>query len=83
MFCALRTQVRPDGSGLHKLFDSHGGLANHPKFSPDAKRIVFTSDYAGAALNSIFACHIPHIPSFSCEHLALPSAKDPVIVMPA
>ena len=39
--------MRPDGSGLHKVFDSHGGLANHPKFSPDSKSIVFTTDFAG------------------------------------
>lgn len=41
-------QIRPDGSGLRKLFDSAGGLSAHPQFSPDSQRIVFTSDHAGA-----------------------------------
>lgn len=43
----LGVQIRTDGSGLHKVFDSHGGLANHPHFSPDREAIVFTSDFAG------------------------------------
>ena len=42
-------QIRPDGSGLRKLYDSHGGLAAHPHFSPDSQRIVFTCDCSGAA----------------------------------
>ena len=41
-------QMRPDGSGLRKLYDSHGGLAAHPHFSPDSQRIVFTCDCSGA-----------------------------------
>ena len=43
----LGVQIRTDGSGLHKVFDSHGGLANHPHFSPDRGSVVFTSDFAG------------------------------------
>lgn len=43
----LGVQIRTDGSGLHKVFDSHGGLANHPHFSPDRESVVFTSDFAG------------------------------------
>ena len=54
-------QVRPDGSGLHRIFDSHGGLANHPKFSPkftpEAGRIVFTSDFAGYSAEEIALPH--------------------------
>ena len=54
-------QVRPDGSGLRRVFDSHGGLANHPKFSPkftpEAGRIVFTSDYAGYSAEEIALPH--------------------------
>ncbi|CAL5224175.1 g6815 [Coccomyxa viridis] len=53
--------VRPDGSGLRRVFDSHGGLANHPKFSPkftpEAGRIVFTSDYAGYSAEEIALPH--------------------------
>ena len=63
--CCLRrvltTQVRPDGSGLRRVFDSHGGLANHPKFSPkftpEAGRIVFTSDFAGYSAEEIALPH--------------------------
>ena len=54
-------QVRPDGSGLRRVFDSHGGLANHPKFSPkftpEAGRIVFTSDHAGYSAEEIALPH--------------------------
>ena len=54
-------QVRPDGSGLRRVFDSHGGLANHPKFSPkftpEAGRIVFTSDFAGYSAEEIALPH--------------------------
>ncbi len=57
----LAAQVRPDGSGLRRVFDSHGGLANHPKFSPkftpEAGRIVFTSDYAGYSAEEIALPH--------------------------
>ena len=49
--------MRPDGSGLRKVFDSHGGLANHPKFSTDLQRIVFTSDFAGYSAEEI---GLPH-----------------------
>lgn len=54
-------QVRTDGSGLRRVFNSHGGLANHPKFSPkvtaDEGRIVFTSDFAGYSAEEI---SLPH-----------------------
>ena len=54
-------QVRPDGSGLRRVFDSRGGLANHPKFSPkftpEAGRIVFTSDFAGYSAEEIALPH--------------------------
>ena len=30
-----------------------GGLATHPTFSPDGKRITFTSDYAGVSAEPI------------------------------
>ena len=57
----LIAQVRPDGSGLRRVFDSHGGLANHPKFSPkftpEAGRIVFTSDFAGYSAEEIALPH--------------------------
>ncbi|CAA7396744.1 unnamed protein product [Spirodela intermedia] len=46
--------VHPDGTGLRKVVQSgHGGRANHPYFSPDARRIVFTSDYAGVSAEII------------------------------
>ncbi|CAL8471581.1 g11123 [Coccomyxa elongata] len=49
--------IRTDGSGLHKVFDSHGGLANHPHFSPDREAIVFTSDFAGYSAEEISTPH--------------------------
>ncbi|KAG0586622.1 hypothetical protein KC19_2G104400 [Ceratodon purpureus] len=46
--------IRPNGTDLHLLFDTGiGGLANHPTFSPDAKKIAFTSDYAGVSAEPI------------------------------
>lgn len=46
--------IRPNGTGLHVLLDTGvGGLANHPVFSPDGKRIAFTSDYAGVSAEPI------------------------------
>lgn len=38
--------VRPDGSGLKKLVNAHGGRANHPAFSPDSSRVTFAGDFA-------------------------------------
>ena len=53
--------MRPDGSGLRRVFDSLGRLANHPDFSPEstpeAARIVFTSDFAGYSAEEI---SVPH-----------------------
>ncbi|KAK9841981.1 hypothetical protein WJX81_002642 [Elliptochloris bilobata] len=45
--------MRPDGTGLRKLFDSHGGVSAHPHFSPDSQRIVFTSDHAGYSAEQV------------------------------
>ncbi|XP_020212488.1 uncharacterized protein LOC109797018 [Cajanus cajan] len=50
--------IRPDGSGLRKLVESgSGGRANHPYFSPDGKRLTFTSDYAGISAEPISNPH--------------------------
>lgn len=50
--------VHPDGSGLKKAVHSgEGGRTNHPGFSPDSKRIVFTSDYAGVSAEPIANPH--------------------------
>ncbi|KAG9457087.1 hypothetical protein H6P81_001595 [Aristolochia fimbriata] len=52
--------VRPDGSGLRKAFESGpGGVgrANHPWFSPDAKRFVFTSDHAAVSAEPVANPH--------------------------
>ncbi|KAL2922469.1 Tol-Pal system protein TolB 2 [Bienertia sinuspersici] len=50
--------IRPNGTGLHKVIQSgSGGRANHPWFSPDGKRIVFTSDYAGVSAEPISNPH--------------------------
>ena len=46
--------IHPNGTGLKKVVQSgSGGRANHPSFSPDSKRIVFTSDYAGVSAEII------------------------------
>lgn len=50
--------IRPNGTDLHLLLNTGiGGLANHPIFSPDGKRIVFTSDYAGVSAEPIAFPH--------------------------
>ncbi|XP_078433955.1 uncharacterized protein LOC144705244 [Wolffia australiana] len=46
--------VHPNGTGLRNVVQSgYGGRANHPIFSPDSRRIVFTSDYAGVSAEVI------------------------------
>jgi hypothetical protein len=50
--------VHPNGTGLHMLLDTGlGGLAMHPHFSPDGKKIVFASDWAGVSAEPI---SVPH-----------------------
>ncbi|KAF3447027.1 hypothetical protein FNV43_RR12207 [Rhamnella rubrinervis] len=50
--------IRPNGTGLRKLIQSGSdGRANHPWFSPDGKRIVFTSDYTGISAEPISNPH--------------------------
>ncbi|XP_021854122.2 uncharacterized protein [Spinacia oleracea] len=50
--------IHPNGTGLHKVIQSGlGGRANHPWFSPDGKRIVFTSDYSGISAEPISNPH--------------------------
>ncbi|MQL73324.1 hypothetical protein Taro_005646 [Colocasia esculenta] len=42
--------IHPNGTGLRTLFRSGAnGRANHPAFSPDSKRVVFSTDYAGVS----------------------------------
>ncbi|KAH9535905.1 hypothetical protein CY35_17G078700 [Sphagnum magellanicum] len=45
--------VHPNGTGLHKVLNSSLGFINHPVFSPDAKSLVFTTDYAGLSAEPI------------------------------
>uniref|UniRef100_A0A6V7QVU5 Dipeptidylpeptidase IV N-terminal domain-containing protein n=1 Tax=Ananas comosus var. bracteatus TaxID=296719 RepID=A0A6V7QVU5_ANACO len=50
--------VHPNGTGLRKVVQSgDGGRANHPWFSPDSKKLVFTSDYAGISAEPISNPH--------------------------
>lgn len=50
--------IHPNGTGLRKLVQSgSAGRANHPWFSPDGKRIVFTSDYAAVSAEPISNAH--------------------------
>ncbi|KAG0562975.1 hypothetical protein KC19_9G186400 [Ceratodon purpureus] len=50
--------IHPNGTGLHMLLDTGiGGLAMHPHFSPDGKKIVFTSDWAGVSAEPITFPH--------------------------
>ncbi|KAI4337849.1 hypothetical protein L6164_016218 [Bauhinia variegata] len=51
--------IHPNGTGLRKLMQSgSNGRTNHPFFSPDAKRIVFTTDYAGISAEPISNPHL-------------------------
>ncbi|KAJ4916342.1 hypothetical protein Rs2_01892 [Raphanus sativus] len=46
--------VHPDGTGLRKVAQNlSGGVSMHPMFSPDSKRIVFTTTYAGISAEPI------------------------------
>ena len=50
--------IHPNGTGLRKLIQSgSGGRTNHPYFSPDGKRLTFTSDYAGVSAEPISNPH--------------------------
>lgn len=50
--------VHPNGTGLRKVLHSgEGGRTNHPWFSPDSKRIAFTSDYAGVSAEPVANPH--------------------------
>ncbi|KAF3450174.1 hypothetical protein FNV43_RR06254 [Rhamnella rubrinervis] len=50
--------IHPNGTGLRKVLQSgSGGRTNHPYFSPDGKRIVLTSDYAGISAEPISFPH--------------------------
>ncbi|CAN7099172.1 unnamed protein product [Brassica rapa subsp. narinosa] len=46
--------VHPDGTGLRKVAQNlTGGVSMHPMFSPDSKRIVFTTTYAAISAEPI------------------------------
>lgn len=50
--------IHPNGTGLRKLIESgSGGRTNHPWFSPDGKKLAFTSDYAGISAEPISNPH--------------------------
>ena len=50
--------IHPNGTGLHMLLDTgYGGLAMHPHFSPDGKKIVFVSNWAGVSAEPIAFPH--------------------------
>ncbi|KAM0946362.1 putative transcription factor WD40-like family [Dioscorea sansibarensis] len=50
--------IHPNGTGLRKVVQSgDGGRANHPWFSPDSKRLAFTSDYAGVSAEPVANPH--------------------------
>ncbi|KAM0000199.1 putative transcription factor WD40-like family [Helianthus debilis subsp. tardiflorus] len=50
--------IHPNGTGLrHLIHSGSAGRTNHPWFSPDGKRIVFTSDYAAVSAEPISNPH--------------------------
>ncbi|ESQ34631.1 hypothetical protein EUTSA_v10006965mg [Eutrema salsugineum] len=55
--------VHPDGTGLRKVAQNlTGAVSMHPMFSPDSKRIVFTTTYAAISAESIGNPHF-NVPS--------------------
>ncbi|MQL73323.1 hypothetical protein Taro_005647 [Colocasia esculenta] len=55
--------IHPNGTGLRTLFRSGtNGQANHPAFSPDSKRVVFSTDYSGVSAEPVANAHnaLPH-----------------------
>ena len=49
--------MKPDGSGLHQVTDGHGD-DREPRFSPDGKRIAFSSDRAFAGTYDIWVVDV-------------------------
>lgn len=50
--------IHPNGTGLRKVLQSGlGGRVNHPNFSPDGKKLTFTSDYGGVSAEPISNPH--------------------------
>ncbi|WOH08317.1 hypothetical protein DCAR_0727755 [Daucus carota subsp. sativus] len=50
--------IHPNGTGLRKLVQSGSvGRTNHPYFSPDSKKIAFTSDYGAVSAEPISNPH--------------------------
>lgn len=50
--------IHPNGTGLRKLVQSGSvGRTNHPYFSPDGKKIAFTSDYGAVSAEPISNPH--------------------------
>ncbi|KFK44273.1 hypothetical protein AALP_AA1G236600 [Arabis alpina] len=55
--------VHPDGTGLKKVTEKlTGGISMHPMFSPDSKRIVFTTIHAAISAEPIGNPHF-NVPS--------------------
>ncbi|CAN6308558.1 unnamed protein product [Urochloa humidicola] len=50
--------IHPNGTGLRRVVHSaDGGRTNHPWFSPDSKKLVFTSDYAAVSAEPVSNPH--------------------------
>ncbi|CAN6286229.1 unnamed protein product [Urochloa humidicola] len=50
--------IHPNGTGLRRVVHSaDGGWTNHPWFSPDSKKLVFTSDYAAVSAEPVSNPH--------------------------
>ncbi|CAN6297115.1 unnamed protein product [Urochloa humidicola] len=51
--------VHPNGSALRRVVHSgDGGVTTHPWFSPDSKKLVFTSEYAGVSAEPVSNPHL-------------------------